>query len=82
MTERERFDRLLKIAEQDACYMVWKNSFDDAVQEFDTYIRQCPNKKRNFLGAYAEGGRMMMQRLVNLACSNMQFPDENNGGNQ
>ena len=82
MTEKERFHRLLQIAEQDAIYMVWKNSFDDVSQEFDSYIRQCPEKERNFLGAYAYGGQMMMQRLVNLACSNMQFPDENIGGKQ
>ena len=76
MTEMERFHRLQKIAEQDACYMVWKHSFDDVSQAFDTYIRQCSDEERNILCAYADGGHLMMQRLVNIACCNMQFPDE------
>lgn len=76
MQEDERLRRLQQAAGQDEVYMVWKNSYHESVEKFDRFIKWCPRKVRNFLCGYAECGRLMMQRMVNLACIYMEFPDE------
>ena len=76
MQDNERFHRLMQIAEQDEIYIVWKKSYQESSEKFARYMRWCPKKIRSFLYGYAECGRMMMQRMVNLACKCMEFPDE------
>lgn len=76
MQEDIRAKRLQQIAEQDEIYLVWKNSFEDFTPQFGKFVKWCPKKIRNFLYGYADCGRMMMQRIVNLACEHMEFPDE------
>lgn len=76
MTDTEKWNRLEQLAEQDETYLVWKNSYDEFAPKFNRFLRWCPRKIRNFLCGYAECGRLMMQRMVNLACEHMEFPEE------
>ena len=76
MTDTENWNRLEQLAQQDQAYLVWKHSYDEFSGQFKRFVRWCPKKVRNFLCGYAESGRLMMQRMVNLACENMQFPNE------
>ena len=68
---------LLKIAEQDNIYQVWARSFEDCKDAFAQFAATQPEEIRNMLYGYADCGRMMMQKMVNLACEHMVFPEEN-----
>ena len=76
MKETIRMHRLPQIAEQDSIYQVWEKSYYDFSDKFHKIARWCPKRIRNILCGYAESGRLMMQRMTNLACSHMEFPDE------
>lgn len=76
MTETEKWERLEQLAKQDEAYMVWKNSYNEFAGKFHRFIRWCPRKVRNYLCGYAECGRLMLQRMVNLACEHMEFTEE------
>ena len=65
--------QLLKIAEADEIYCIWRRDFLDAQKLFQEYTDNQPEEVRNFLQQYADCGRMMNQRLVNLACMHMHF---------
>lgn len=66
--------RLEQLAEQDASYQVWKQAYTEAEAAFEAYANAQPEAIRNVLYGYAEAGRLMNQRLVNLACTHMSFP--------
>lgn len=72
---RENEERLTRIAEEDRIYTLWKHSFMECETAFREYVDAQPREVRQILWGYAEAGRMMQQRKVNLACSNMVFPD-------
>ena len=72
----QRQDRLLKIAETDLIYQTWALSFADCQEAFAEFAASQPEDIRNMLYGYGDCGRMMQQRLVNLACLHMVFPDE------
>ena len=57
-------------------YQVWANSFVACQEAFAAFASTQPEDVRNMLYGYADCGRMMQQRLVNLACEQMRFPDE------
>jgi len=71
-----RMQRLRQIAEQDSTYQVWEKSYQNYAAKFHKIARWCPQNIRSILYGYAECGRLMMQRMTNLACSHMEFPDE------
>ena len=77
MKETIRMQRLEQIAKQDSIYQVWEKSYYDFSDKFHKITRWCPKRIRNILCGYAESGRLMMQRMTNLACDHMEFPDEN-----
>ena len=68
--------RLLTIAQEDRIYCTWEKSFESYRDTFIHFADTQPEEIRSFLYGYAECGRMMMQRMVNLACKCMEFPDE------
>ncbi len=76
MKDTIRRQRLHQLAEQDSIYLSWKSSFENTSEKFHDFAMQCPEDVRSFLYGYAVFGRMMMQRMLNLACSYMEFPDE------
>ena len=76
MTPMQRQAALEKIAAEDTAFTVWKKSYEECVEKFYTYSDGQPEDVQNILCGYAEAGRLMYQRLVNLACEHMHFPDE------
>ena len=75
----DRIKRLRQIAEEDRIYQIWEKNYEESSQKFHKFARWCPKKVRQFLYGYAEGGRLMMQRAMNIACEQMVFPDEKQG---
>ena len=71
-----RQQQLFQLAEKDEIYQVWAKSFEDCREAFIAFANTQPPDIRNMLYGYADCGRMMMQRMVNLACENMVFPNE------
>ena len=76
MKETIRMQRLQQIADQDSIYQVWEKSYQEYSDKFRKIARWCPKRVRNILVGYGESGRLMMQRMMNLACDHMEFPDE------
>ena len=76
MTDTEKWNRLEQLAQKDEAFMVWEKSYRTFSPKFHRFIRWCPRKIRNYLSGYAECGRLMMQRMVNLACEHMDFPEK------
>lgn len=69
--ERER--HLQAIAENDQVYNLWRHYWENYAQEFAAFANAQPENIKNFLWGYADAGRLMQQRKVNLACENMEF---------
>ena len=76
MKESERTKHLWALAEKDDIYSVWKTTFEMCERPFQEYAESCPEEIQRILYGYADGGRMMCQRVVNLACKHMDFLDE------
>jgi nucleoid-associated protein YejK len=74
--DTQRLRRLYILAQEDAVYQMWKHSYEEWVEDFEAFANAQPEEIRNFLYGYADNGRIMMQRMVNLACKYMKFPDE------
>ena len=72
----KRQAKVQKLAEGDEIYQVWAKSYGDCKDAFAQFVSCQPEDIRNILYGYAECGRLMQQRLVNLACENMIFPEE------
>ena len=75
-TPSQRQRRLLKLAEKDNSYRVWAKSYEYYRNDFIQFASSQPDEIRNFLYGFAESGLLMQQRLVNLACEYMKYPDE------
>lgn len=75
-TKRQR--KLLGIAQEDMIYQAWDKSFAQCRDAFAQFANSQPEDIRSILYAYADCGRMAQQRLVNIACEQMIFPDEEN----
>ncbi|MBE6976409.1 MAG: hypothetical protein E7439_04345 [Ruminococcaceae bacterium] len=80
MTDMERLAKLYEIAEKDPIYLMWKHDFEANREDFCKFANGRKNSIRNFLYAYADAGRMMLQRLSLLACMHMEFPEEKDQG--
>ena len=70
----ENMTRLLRIAEEDASYQAWYQSWQKFAPEFAAFANSQPEEIRNILWGYAEPGRLTYQRMMNLACMHMEFP--------
>ena len=70
-----RQDRLMEIAEDDLSYQCWYTSHREFAEAFQSFADRQPQEIRDILWGYAESGRLMNQRLVNLACIYMDFPE-------
>jgi len=68
--------RLLKIAEEDEAYQAWHRSWQEFAPAFMDFANSQPEETRNVLWGYAEAGRLAYQRMMNLACTHMAFPEE------
>ena len=68
--------RLEEIAEADDVYLLWRRGYLKSAEGFAAFADSQPDEIRDLLWAYAESGRLMWQRMVNLACLHMRFPEE------
>ena len=72
----ERLRQLQALAETDNIYQVWARSYEDCRESFTQFAATQPEEIRNMLYGYADCGRVAQQRLVNLACEHMVFPEK------
>ena len=72
----ERLQQLQALAETDNIYQVWARSYEDCRESFTQFAATQPEEIRNFLWGYAQSAELAQQRLVNLACLHMIFPEE------
>ena len=75
MKELQRQKHLRALAEQDEIYVMWKTCYEQSADKFAKIMKWCPKNVRNILTCYAESGRLMYQRMVNIACDHMEFCD-------
>ena len=73
---RNKWNRLKEITERDRIFNTWEKSFEACRKDFTKFADAQPQEIRSLLYGYADCGRMAQQRLVNLACEYMIFPDE------
>lgn len=64
------------LAQEDKTYILWKKSYESSAEKFEAFANAQPEKISNFLWCYAEAGRLMQQRKVNLACEYMSFMEK------
>lgn len=76
MTDMERMHRLLKVAETDKNYLTWKYSCDEFEKKYCAMAKWLPKKFRKTFSDYASCCAMAQQRMLNIACKNMKFLDE------
>ena len=73
----QRQKSLQALAQKDAIYQTWAKSYALYRNNFAAFANSQPEHIRTMLWGYAESGRLMQQRLVNLACETMDFPEKN-----
>lgn len=71
----KRQEELYEIASLDAAYLVWSDTYEKYAEQFKAYADAQPKEIRDMLWYYTTAGRLMKQRLVNLACIHMDFID-------
>lgn len=72
----KRQNKIYKIAKTDLSYQAWSQTFEECRDAFLQFANSQPEEIRGILYGYADSGRMMQQRLLNLACEHMRFPEE------
>lgn len=73
---RRKWRKLTSLAEEDEVYLIWKRAYVENKRQFERIANRMPKRLRKILWGYAEGGRLMMQRLSNIACEQMEFLEE------
>ena len=73
MNEHERFEILQQIAKQDDIVILRQKTRETLAPQFEAFANTQPQEIRNILWGYAESGRLVYQRMVNLACLHMDF---------
>ena len=72
----QRMEKLYAIAQEDEVFLFWQQMYRQSEKSFEEVMKHTSKKRREIILSYAEGGRTMMQRLMNIACENMDFVDE------
>lgn len=72
----QRMEKLYTIAQEDEAFLFWQQIYEQNEKAFEEAMKHTPKKRREIILSYAEGGRTMMQRLMNIACENMDFTGE------
>lgn len=68
--------KLKMIAQEDPIFLLWENAWTACSQAFADFANAQPDEIKNVLWGYADAGRMMQQRKVNLACTYMRFTED------
>ncbi len=69
----EKQTRIQAIAQSDFPYNAWRRIFEESEAEFQAFTDSQPESICSILWSYAQSGRMMNQRLLNIACEYMDF---------
>lgn len=72
----DREDRLYALAQEDPAYIVWSRSHEKYAEAYQKFYLAQSEDVQSILSGYIDCGFVAMQRLVNLACDYMVFPDE------
>lgn len=75
-TPMQRRERIQEIMESDAECRRMMNSLDDAKREFEQYVSNLPEEVRSMLWEYPGMAYFLHNRILNLTCAAMRFPDE------
>jgi len=78
MDSFEKQAKIQRIAQDDFPYTFWIRIFEKSEKAFRAFADSQPEAIRTILWSYAQSGRMMNQRLLNLACEHMDFPASDN----
>jgi len=73
----EKQAQIQSLAENDYSYTAWYRIFQESEKAFTDFANRQQEDIRTILWSYAQSGRMMNQRLLNIACEHMVFPSEN-----
>ncbi len=66
-------EKLHELARSDEIYRLWEQCYMDSADAFAEFADRQSEDVKNLLWMYAESGRLMYQRKVNLACEHMEF---------
>lgn len=69
----QRMEKLYAIAQEDEAFLFWQQMYKQSEKAFEEAMKHTSKKRREIILSYVEGGRTMMQRLMNIACENMDF---------
>ena len=76
----DKLDRLYQLAENDDIYQTWKHGFEELSVPFKLFAESQPIEIRRLLYGYTDAGRMMAQRVSNIACQYMEFIEQKESG--
>lgn len=76
MDSTDRLKILLDLAKCDSIYQLWTDCYRASKSDFEAFANAQPEHIRSFLWGYAESGRLIYQRLANIACKHMVFLEE------
>lgn len=76
MNDLERQQKLLTLAEKDEVYQLWNHCYAESQADFEKFANAQSKDVQKLMWCYAESGRLLYQRLTNLACTYMTFPEE------
>ena len=71
-----RQEKLYRLAEEDLSYNIWNRSHQDCKEAYEEFFISQPEHIQRILSGYVNCGLVALQRLVNIACENMVFTDE------
>ena len=71
-----RQDRLYTLAQEDLFYRIWNRDHEKCKDAFYRFYDSQPEAVQYILNTYVECGFVAANRLVDLACEHMIFPDE------
>lgn len=74
----ERKRKLMELAGQDHSCRVWLGEFAEAKEEFARYMDRQPKEVQSMLCATLGTCELYYQRVLEIACGNMEFTDPKN----
>ena len=76
LTPMERRERIQEILESDEECRRMMESLDNAKGKFEQYVSPLPEETRQLLWEYPGMAYFLHNRILNMICISMKFPDE------
>ena len=76
LTPMERRERIQGILESDEECCKMTKSLEDAKERFEQYVSTLPEETRQLLWEYPGMAYFLHNRILNMICTSMKFPDE------